>query len=329
LCNKGWILRSGPFFFEDVMKPLVERRGFLAASLATCVGAVPFAPLLAAPNRPPIDTSVKLQANRLVSVRLFYPRRSHGKVGFIAFSHGANSSGILYDRLLTGLADAGFVVAAPTHVDSESNPDRARFDQAAIFQTRLDDLKAVFDDAARLVSLTGVSSARFNAKSVGIAGHSYGAWQALMLAGAGCEAFGIAGGQLKDARLAFCLAISPPGSVPGMIGSQDYDGIVLPMMLTTGRRDILPGFVERWEDRLLAYHVSKAPAAALVYDDVDHYFGGLICRTNAPGPPQVRSLSATVETLALFARAYGVSDRRALARLTRQARGSNTLQFKP
>jgi dienelactone hydrolase len=311
------------------MKPLVERRGFLAASLATCAGALPFAPLLAAPNRPPIDTSMTSRDNRSVAVRLFFPSRPHAKVGFIAFSHGANSSGILYDRLLSGLAEAGFVVAAPTHVDSESNPDRARFDQAAIFQTRLEDLKAVLDDAARLVRLTGISNARFDAKSLGVAGHSYGAWQALLLAGAGCEAFGIAGGQLKDARLAFCLAISPPGSVPGMIGAHDYDGIALPMMLTTGRRDILPGFVERWEDRLLAFNASKAPAAALVYDDVDHYFGGLICRTNVPGPPQIRSLSATVETLALFARAYGVSDRRALARLTRQARGSNTLRFKP
>jgi predicted dienelactone hydrolase len=191
------------------MKPLVGRRGFLTASLASCTSALAFDPLLAAPNTLPIDTSLALSASRTVSVRMFYPSRAHAKVGFIAFSHGANSSGTLYDRLLRGIADAGFVVAAPTHVDSESNPNRARFDQAAIFQTRLDDLKAVLDDAARLVSLTGVTGDEFDNKSVGIAGHSYGAWQALMLAGAGCEAFGFAAGQLKDARLAFCLAISP------------------------------------------------------------------------------------------------------------------------
>jgi dienelactone hydrolase len=311
------------------MRPLVERRGFLATSLATCAGAFLFEPLLAAPHKLPIDTSLTLSANRTVSVRLFYPSRAHAKVGFIAFSHGANSSGTLYDRLLRGIADAGFVVAAPIHVDSESNPNRARFDQAAVFQTRLADLKAVLDGAAHLVSLTGVSSEQFDSKGVGIAGHSYGAWQALMLAGAGCESFGIAGGQLKDARLAFCLAISPPGSVPGMIGAHDYDGIALPMMLTTGRRDVLPGFVERWEDRLLAYNASKAPAAALVLGDVDHYFGGLIGRTQVLGPPQVRSLSKTVSSLALFARAYGMNDRRALAQLSRQALGSSTLQFKP
>jgi hypothetical protein len=114
-----------------------------------------------------------------------------------------------------------------------------------------------------------------------------------------------------------------------MIGTHDYDGIALPMMLTTGRRDVLPGFVERWEDRLLAYNASRAPAAALVLGDVDHYFGGLIGRIQVPGPPQVRSLSKAVASLALFARAYGMCDRQALARLTRQARRSTTLQFKP
>jgi pimeloyl-ACP methyl ester carboxylesterase len=292
---------------------MISRRAFLVGSPALAL--MPIQADAWPARRRIVDISLETGAGRKVNVRLFAPSGGARRYGFIVFSHGANSSGRLYDALLAPLAAAGFVVAAPTHVDSEANPDRAKFDQAAIFQTRLDDLKLVSNAASQLSAQAGVSAARFDPDALVVAGHSYGAWQALMLAGAGCGAFGIGGGQLADPRFKAALAISPPGAIPGMISTDDYASIGAPILITTGRRDILPGFVERWEDRLLAYERATGPAAALIMPDVDHYFGGAICRANVPGPRQSRSLAKTATVAASFARAYGASDTDALMRL--------------
>jgi pimeloyl-ACP methyl ester carboxylesterase len=290
---------------------MISRRSLLAIA-----SALTLAPASALASRARVlDTSLAVASGRQFDVRVFAPPINAPRCGFIVFSHGANSSGRLYDPLLSLIAASGFVVAAPTHVDSEANPTRANFDQAAIFQTRLDDLKRVTDSAAQLAGQVGVAAGHLDPAALIIAGHSYGAWQALMLVGAGCAAFGIGGGQLADPRFKAALAISPPGAVPGMISMDDFAGISTPVLVTTGRRDVLPGFVERWEDRLLAYERATVPAGALIMPDVDHYFGGIIGRTSVPGPRQTRSLRTTAAIVGRFARAYGMGDMAELARL--------------
>jgi hypothetical protein len=266
---------------------------------------------------------------REVSVKLFAIGRRGQKSGLIVFSHGSNSSGELYDTLLIQLAQqSGFVVAAPTHVDCETNPDRAKFDQSAIFQTRLADIKLVAENGARLALEAGVLSSEFDPAALVVAGHSYGAWQALMCVGAGCGAFGIGAGGLSNPLFKAALAVSPPGAVPGMIDANDYRSIAAPIMITTGRRDILPGFVERWEDRLLAFDSCASKAAALIMPDVDHYFGGAIGRLNQNGPPAHNSLRITSTLLADFTRAYGQNDRSSLRRLVRADRSSLDFRLK-
>jgi hypothetical protein len=68
---------------------------------------------------------------------------------------------------------------------------------------------------------------------------------------------------------------------------------------------------------LIAYDAAPpGDKYALVLDGVDHYFGGLICKADAPGPPQTAGLLAAVAVSTDFLGAFGAADGAARARLT-------------
>jgi pimeloyl-ACP methyl ester carboxylesterase len=252
---------------------------------------------------------------RAIDVKLFAPSgRLRRKTGFIVFSHGANSSGGLYDAMLGPLAAAGFVVAAPTHVDSESNPNRASFGQSEIFATRLRDLQLITDGRIDLARQAGIEASKFDAQSLVIAGHSYGALLALYLVGAQQTLMGqISGGvpqSIANPLYRAAIAVSPPGPIPGVLTPEQFETISRPVLVTTGQKDILPGFVDDWRTRLIAFERSpREPAYCAILPDVDHYFGGAIGRLTVPGPPQMHSLDATNHVASLFARGYGAGER--------------------
>jgi pimeloyl-ACP methyl ester carboxylesterase len=252
---------------------------------------------------------------RTITIKLFAATaRARRKSGFIVFSHGANSSGALYDAMLAPLAAAGFVVAAPTHVDSEANPNRARYSQADIFATRLRDLNLITEARVALATQMGAGGSKFEAQNTVIAGHSYGALMALYLVGARQTLMGGASGALPPSianpLFRAAIAVSPPGPIPGFLTPEQFGTINRPILVTTGQKDILPGFVDDWRSRLIAFETSpRDPAYCAILPDVDHYFGGAIGRLTQPGPPQRISLEATNHVAGLFARGFGAGDR--------------------
>ena len=108
-----------------------------------------------------------------------------------------------------------------------------------------------------------------------VAGHSYGAFVAQVLAGA------IAVGETAstDTRIAGIIAYSPPGPIAGFIADDAWDGLSVPQLLVTGTADVLPGFLDDWQLYTLAHQRAEAGEQWLwVGSDVDHYFGKLIGR---------------------------------------------------
>lgn len=259
---------------------------------------------------------------RTIKVRLFAPPpRQRGKRGFIVFSHGANSSGELYDAILAPLAASGFVIAAATHVDSETNPNRALFNQAKVMETRLRDLQILGEMRSDLARRIGVDARQFDANATLIAGHSYGALLALYLVGAGQVPIGTVQGtpavSASNPIYRAAIAISPPGPMPGFLKAEQFETIAKPILVTTGEKDVLGSFVPEWQMRLSAFeHARLAPAFAAILPDVDHYFGGALGRLTLPGPPQTQSLLITTQIASLFARAFGEKDASALRELT-------------
>jgi dienelactone hydrolase len=277
LCGPAQARESGRF--RAALARAVDRRGALFQDLT-----------LSAPD------------GRAVPVRVAYPRRPRGALGFIPFSHGANSSGLLYDGVIGPLASAGYVVAAPTHPDSETNPNRAKFDQAAVQLARLTDMRMLIDQIQGLEEAIPAIRGEVDRTRIAAAGHSYGALIAQQLSGAAVRRPGSPDNlDFSDPRVRATLAISPPGPVPGFLDAAIWDGLKTPLMVTTGTKDTLPNFRTDWRAVLASFE--KGPVGesyAVVAPGVDHYFGGAIGRLTVPGPKQLTQLNLTNAAAILF-----------------------------
>ena len=283
--------------------PALSRRHCLALALP-----LPAATLLSAcatASAPAAPALVELQAagGRAVAVTVWRPR---GAVrGRVLFSHGAASAPAKYTALLEPWVGAGWEVWAPLHVDSTEHPQTARYPGMASWAARLEDMRLLADH---------VGPGTYVA-----AGHSYGALVALVLGGATPQQVAAIGGTgLRDPRVRAVIAFSPPGPLRGLIDGAGYAGLAVPALIETGDLDVPPGAGPGdWVTHLAAYDAA-APGGeryALVLAGANHYFGGLICRLDLPGPRQDAALAAAVRVSTVFLQAFGAGDAAARARL--------------
>jgi hypothetical protein len=66
---------------------------------------------------------------------------------------------------------------------------------------------------------------------------------------------------------------------------------------------------------------------ALVLDGVDHYFGGLICEPDMPGPPQSAQLADAIRLSTAFMEAYGLHDKQARQTLNLALNANGPVKF--
>jgi pimeloyl-ACP methyl ester carboxylesterase len=284
---------------------LIIRRTALAAGLA----AVAF-PVLAE------GSSITLLAEDRRSVRVsIWPASGTGR-GLILFSHGAFSSPEAYGRLIGPWTSAGFTVLAPLHVDSTLHPDHANHGMIDSWRCRILDMRAL---AAFAKAPTFIA-----------AGHSYGALTALVLGGA--EAVTPTGvtGPLRDPRVTSVVAFSPPGPSPGLMTAEGYGHLAAPALIETGDLDNPPAAMGGGDWRIHLSAFDAAPPGdkfALVLKGADHYFGGLICRLDLPGPPQTAALARAAAISTDFLSAYGAGEMAARERLERILAGGEGFQL--
>lgn len=176
--------------------------------------------------------------------------------GVVLFSTGHGSWPERYDALLQTWRDAGFVVVAPLHVDSVKHPDRDKFSMQQGFGERMADMKAA----------SAYAATRWPGVPVAAAGHSYGTLVSLALGGALAEL-----APLRDSSVTAVVGYSSPGRIPGLVTPSAYASVAVPVMLVTGDKDLVPGFVSDARDHL--YPVESAPAGdkyAVVLAGGDH-----------------------------------------------------------
>ena len=278
-----------------------SRRQLIAGTLAVSAGAaLPF-PLLAAPALPaPRRFDLHAPDGRAIAISEWLPRGRPR--GIILFSHGALSSPRLYEAIIAPWVAAGFRVLAPLHVDSAEHPDTAKFPGLASWKARIEDMRAL--------------SAHIGQRPWIAAGHSYGGLVALTMGGAaGISPEGVAG-PLGDAKVRAVLAFSPPAPIPVLMTREGYAALSVPALIQTGTADDPPG-PDGWEGHLAPFEAA-APGGhryGLVLEGVDHYFGGAICRYEAPGPRQLARLDDANRIAGLFLAGFGTDNagaRRAL-----------------
>jgi predicted dienelactone hydrolase len=244
-------------------------------------------------------TTIKTADGRDLQVSLWSsvgPRR-----GVILFSHGALSMPEKYERLIPSWAQAGFEIFAPLHMDSTDHPDHANFKPELSWFWRIQDVRAV--------------SAFMNAPGYIAAGHSYGGLTALTLGGVQAVIPPGIKGPLRDPRAKCAVAFSPPPPMPDRTTREGYATLAVPAIIQSGTRDNF--MTQPWQVHMTAYDVAPPKDKyGLVLDGVDHYFGGLICESDKPGPPQTEQLAIAIDLSTSFIEAYGVKDAKALKHLS-------------
>jgi predicted dienelactone hydrolase len=189
--------------------------------------------------------------NKDLRVRIFYPVIA-GKYPVIIFSHGAGGSDTCCESLTRHWATYGYVTLQPIHDDSvaqrrSSGDENVRFPQAirealknpALWESRARDISFLLDSLNGLQKRVAGLNGKIDTSSIGVAGHSMGAYTAETIAGALVDLPGHPGQNFSDPRAKATLCLSPQG--PGQFGltAHSFSNISLPFMGITGSQDNL------------------------------------------------------------------------------------------
>lgn len=187
-----------------------------------------------------------------IPLRIYAPR-SGGPHPVIVFSHGAGDSNASSPLLMRHWATHGYVVILPTHLFGprpllERSIARLRQELMrpremgpAAWKERTSDIAAVIDNLDALAEL-GALKGRMDSTRIGVGGHSFGGYTALLIAGATLtdpktgETF-----CFEDPRPRAFMVISGPGHDDMGLTGESWARLERPMMVFTGSRD--PGYV--------------------------------------------------------------------------------------
>ncbi|HSP13513.1 MAG TPA: hypothetical protein VLV78_02030 [Thermoanaerobaculia bacterium] len=229
------------------------------------------------------------QRNKDLEVSIDYPTHG-GPYPVIVFSHGYGAPRNAYIGLSAFWAGHGYVVIRPHHADSgkiapperafeemprerrgRRQPARQTFQQfradpteqwqsqtAADWKNRVADVTLVIDSLPKLIEQYPEIKDRVDSSRIGVGGHSYGAFVA-MLAG-GAKAFaGSDPVSYADPRVKAVEAMSPPGPAPDRGLTRDsFTTIKVPALFLTGSRDYGTSEAEDPTWRKQAYDLSPA-----------------------------------------------------------------------
>jgi predicted dienelactone hydrolase len=261
---------------------------------------------------------------RPLPVRIYFPGRDRAEPWpVIVFSHGLGGSRLGYSYLGRTWAQNGFVSIHPTHRESvelrsplaiediEGAPaaSGSRLQALAAMKKAIDDphnwearprdVALVIDSLDWLQEHVPSLRGHLDRAAIGVAGHSFGAYTTLLLAGARPRVHG----HLRDfseRRARGFLALSPPGNGSRGLGPHSWDSVHRPVLCITGTRDAgLSGEPPSWREESFR-SMPKGDKALAVLEDAEHFtFSG--GRPRRPADP--RHLAAVEElSLAFWSR---------------------------
>jgi predicted dienelactone hydrolase len=250
--------------------------------------------------------------DRDLPLRILWPADG-GPYPVLVFSHGGGSAGDEYDRLARHWASAGYVVILPTHRDSRRfgfNAQRAApAEMLAILDTRRADLVFVVDSLDDLPQRLPALAGRIDAEHIAVGGHSMGGATALTVTGLVLEdprsgsRFGF-----REPRFDALLLLTEPANSP-MMAPEPWRAVPVPVFVATGSRDYSGQWDGPPKQRFFRMPAdlplpAGVPRHYLFIEGMDHYLGGLVCRSDVPGPPDEGAVEAIRATGTVFLDAY-------------------------
>jgi predicted dienelactone hydrolase len=215
--------------------------------------------------------------DRDVPVRIYLPAGS-GRCPLIIFSHGLGGSREGYGYLGEAWASHGYVVIHVTHIGSDTSvlrdaPPGMRAKMEAMQRAannlqnainRPKDVSFAIDESLKMDKEEGPLHGRIDAEKIGVAGHSFGGYTAMAIAG---QHWPLVPG-FADPRVKAVVAMSPPATRPE---PSEFRDVRVPLLVMTGTLDNspigetkAPDRVKLWED------CTHAERYLSVFDGGDH-----------------------------------------------------------
>jgi predicted dienelactone hydrolase len=219
--------------------------------------------------------------DREVPVKIYYPKTGRGPCPVIVFSHGLGGSREGYEYLGRQWASHGYVSVHVQHKGSDTDvwkgnarpmdALRAAAKDPSNAVNRPADVRFAIDKLTKMNRQDGPLAGRLDMARVGAAGHSFGAYTTLAVAGevfVGPFGRGIS---VADPRVKAAIPMSSP--VPRRKETLDraFGSIKIPCLHMTGTEDSSPIGDTPKEDRRLPFDHSKGPDQYLViFNGGDH-----------------------------------------------------------
>ena len=189
-----------------------------------------------------------------LAYKVSYPE-GDGPYPLIVFSHGFGGSKDAFSTIARHWADHGYVVLQPTHDDGLRRRDGdhtagggrlgrlgaggllAGLNDPDRIADRVADLVLILDSLAKIEKAAPGLEGRIDAKRIGVGGHSFGAYTAMLIGGVTVDLGGEQGRSFRDPRVTCILPISAQGTGQQGLTEGSWAGLTIPMMTITGTRD--------------------------------------------------------------------------------------------
>lgn len=260
-----------------------------------------------------------------LQMRLAFPA-SGGPYPLIMFSHGNNCSQDLYAGFADHWASYGYVVIQPIHMDSLDLGFTMKGVTTEIMTqvvtNRPKDVQFIIDSLGDLEQKLPELAGKVDSTRLIAAGHSMGAGTAMVLNGVSMtnpvDQFTLAS---DEDRFELLILISEPGN-NRIMPDEPWRLAKVPTIIVTGSEDFsttgAPDGKKSKNAWVLPENAARPdqPHYYLDMQGSDHYYGGVICRADRPGPKDYDALTIANGVTTAFLDAYIKDDAAAMAFLT-------------
>jgi len=182
--------------------------------------------------------------DRDIPLRIFAPEAA-GNYPVILFSHGSGGSREGFGYLGEFWADHGYVAVHLTHQGTDTATLKVAGPMAvreqslkpATWRERAQDVTAVLDGLKSLEQRNATLRGKLDTTEVGMAGHSFGAYTTMLMAGTTVATDRSEAEAFADPRLRAFLAISPQGTGQQGLTQTSWQNVKPPMLFVTGTED--------------------------------------------------------------------------------------------
>ncbi len=220
---------------------------------------------------------------RKLPVKIYFPKTGDGPFPVVIFSHGLGGSREGYEYLGRHWASHGYVSVHVQHLGSDNavwqnagaadamenmRKSAANLENAT---NRPLDVSFAIDQMEKMNRENGPLKKRLDLNRIGVAGHSFGAFTTLAIAG---ETFVAPGGRersMGDARVKAAIPMSSPVPIVKARLDPAFTTIKIPCLHMTGTKDSSPiGNTTPEERRLPFDHTNGADQFLVTFKDGDH-----------------------------------------------------------